>query len=260
MMLALLTNLHEFLFLQFPIMPVKTRPTAAHSATSRNDTRAHIIAAAISLLNRAGRDAVTSRAVADAAGVQVPTIYRLFRDMVGLLDAVAEHGYSTYIGTKKLHGLSDDPVEDLRAGWSLHIAFGLSNPALYKLMYCDPQPGVESPAAAHSHHMLREHIHRVAVAGRLRVSEERAADLFHASACGIVLTLLATPEVRRDMKMAEIARESILAAITTEAPAIKTPGPAAAAVALLAVLNDAASLTQAERTMIAEWLERLVNE
>ena len=228
--------------------------------SSRDDTRARIIAAAISLLNRAGRDAVTTRAVAESAAVQVPTIYRLFKDMSGLLDAVAEHGFCTYIAKKRAADLPDYPVEYLRVGWSLHIDFGLSNPAIYKLMYCDPQPGVRSPAAERSHQILREHIHRVAVAGRLRVSEERAADLFHASACGIVLSLLTMPETHRDLGMAEIARDSILSVIITETPVSRSSGPAAAAVALRAVLNEAASLTRAERIMIAEWLDRLTNE
>ncbi len=241
-------------------MHIESHPAAADLKTSPDDTRTRIIAAAISLLTRAGRDAVTTRAVAQAAGVQAPTIYRLFKDMSGLLDAVAEHGFFTYIAEKKLHNLGDDPVEYLRAGWSVHIEFGLSHPAIYKLMYCDPEPGMRSPAAVQSHRMLHEHIHHVAVAGRLRVSEERAADLFHASACGIVLTLLAVPEAHRDMGMAEIARESILATITTKVPAIKTSGPAAAAVALRATLKDAALLTQKERAMLIEWLDRLAGE
>ena len=35
-----------------------------------------------------------------AAGVQPPTIYRLFGDKVGLLDAVTEHGFQTYLADK----------------------------------------------------------------------------------------------------------------------------------------------------------------
>lgn len=36
---------------------------------------------------------------------------------------------------KKVRKLSRDPVADLRAGWDLHVGFGLCNPALYSLMY-----------------------------------------------------------------------------------------------------------------------------
>ncbi len=239
---------------------IESHAVLAASNSSRDNTRDRIIAAAIALLNRGGRDAVTTRAVADAAGVQAPTIYRLFKDMSGLLDAVADHGFTTYLKEKKTRKLGDDPVEDLRTGWVMHVDFGLSNPALYKLMYCDPHPGVKSPAAANSYRILREHIRRVAVSGRLRVSEQRAADLVHASGCGTVLTLLSMPEESRDMGVAEIARDVIITAITTESPVFKTPGPAAAAVALHAVLPDAVSLSNGERTMMAEWLERLAKE
>ena len=150
-----------------------------------------------------------------------------------------------------------DPVEDLRTGWNLHVDFGLSNPAIYKLMYCDPSPGVKSPAAAASYRILREHIRRIALAGRLRVSEERAADLVHASGCGTVLTLLATPEESRDMGILEIARNTVIGAITTGSPVLESPSPAAAAIALRASLPDAVSLSEGERSLLAEWLVRL---
>ncbi len=242
------------------ISPSHSAPSHSAPSHSRDDARARIITAAITLLNTAGREAVTTRAVAEAAGLQAPAIYRLFTDMSGLLHAVAEHGFAAYIAEKKSSTPIDDPVDYLRAGWSLHIGFGLANPALYKLMYCDPQPGLPSPAAARSYALLREHIHRVAVAGRLRLSEERAAALFHAAACGIVLTLLATPEPGRDMAIADTARDLILSAITTQTPLVEVRGPAPAAVALRAVLGDSTSITPAERTLMAEWLDRIAAE
>ena len=56
-------------------------------------TRERILAAALDLLNTSGRDALTTRAVAEAAGVQPPVIYRHFRDKEGMLEALAEHGF-----------------------------------------------------------------------------------------------------------------------------------------------------------------------
>jgi AcrR family transcriptional regulator len=222
--------------------------------------RKKIVSAAIDLLNDGGRDAVTTRAVADAAGVQAPTIYRLFGDKGGLLDAVAEHGFDAYLRRKKVRKPSSDLVENLRTGWDLHVDFGLSNPALYALMYGDPKPGASSPAAAQSYRLLREHIRSIAAAGRLRLSEERAANLVHASACGIVLTLLAMPEKSRDLAISEIARESVLAAITTEMPMIRPHSAASAAVALAALLPKSSSLSGAERQLLDEWLKRIADE
>lgn len=219
--------------------------------------RARIVAAAAELLATQGRDAVTTRAVAAAAGVQAPTLYRLFGDKGGLLDAVAEHGFATYLSEKELRPAGADPVADLRVGWDLHIEFGLANPALYALMYGDPHSGVTSPAAEAAMRILKALIRRLAAAGLLRVSEERAADLVHASGCGTVLTLLAMPAERRDRGLSEAAREAVIAAITTGARAVERPSPASAAIALRAVLPDATTLSPGERQLLEEWLARL---
>jgi hypothetical protein len=119
---------------------------------------------------------------------------------------------------------------------------------------CGPgTPRVIRPARR----ILTEHIRRLAVAGRLRVSEQKAADLVHASGCGTVFTLLAMPEGRRDRDLPEAAREAVIAAITTGSPTLEGPGPAAAAIALRAVLPEATALTGGERRLLEEWLDRL---
>lgn len=237
---------------------VPTRRAPPPSETSDAlDVRTRIVAAAAELLATSGRDAVTTRAVAAAAGVQAPTLYRLFGDKGGLLDAVAEHGFATYLAEKELREAGPDPVEDLRTGWDLHIEFGLTNPALYALMYGDPRSGVTSPAAAAAKRILKQHIRRLALAGRLRVGEDRAAELVHAAGCGTVLTLLERPANRRDRGLSESAREAVIAAITTGTPAVERPSAAAAAIALRAALPEATSLTSAERRLLEEWLERL---
>jgi len=112
---------------------------------SRSRTRASIVQSAARLLHEQGADAVTTRAVAQAAGMQAPTIYRFFEDKEALLDAVAEHVFATYVSGKTL--VEDgDPIADLRAGWDAHIDFGLANAALFGLLI-DPARGGGSPAA-----------------------------------------------------------------------------------------------------------------
>src|SRR5882757_9359572 len=100
------------------------------AATDREQARQRVIEAAADLLAREGRDAVTTRAVAVAAGLQPPAIYRLFGDKDGLLEAVAEHGFAAFLATKHVDPDPQDPIEDLRAGWDLAVEFGLANPAL----------------------------------------------------------------------------------------------------------------------------------
>jgi AcrR family transcriptional regulator len=127
-------------------------------------TRDRIVAAAADLLAAGSREAVSTRAVSAAAGVQAPTIYRLFGDKQGLLDAVAVHGFTTYLRDKAELAHGDDPVEELRTGWDLHVKFGLANPALYALMYGEPRPGPTPPAPAAAAAILAGHLHRIAEA------------------------------------------------------------------------------------------------
>ncbi|GIJ25844.1 TetR family transcriptional regulator [Micromonospora qiuiae] len=219
--------------------------------------RDRIIESAAALLAEGGRDAVSTRAVCAAAGVQTPTIYRLFGDMRGLLDAVASHGFTAYLAQKSAIQDSDDPVADLRAGWDLHVGFGLAQPSLYTLIFGDARPGQEPAAALKAAELLAYRVKRIAQAGRLRVSEERAAQFVHATGKGVTLTLIATPPEQRDLGLSSMARESVLAAVTSESPPDAAGGLTNAAVSLRASLDDAAALSLAERNLLDEWLLRI---
>ncbi|HEX6341116.1 TetR/AcrR family transcriptional regulator [Umezawaea sp.] len=227
----------------------------------RDLTRERIIGAASDLLAEGGREALSTRAVCTASGVQSPTLYRIFGDKQGLLDAVASHGFEVYLRSKTSLVETDDPVEDLRHGWDLHVDFGVRNPALYSLIYGDARPGVESPAARQASAVLAGKIRRVAEAGRLRVTEERAAHLVHAAGCGMTFTLISLPEAERDPALSLLARESTIAAVTTEGVAPDRSGvdPVTTAVALRAVVPTLTALSAPERVLLEEWLNRIAS-
>ncbi|MEU4742373.1 TetR/AcrR family transcriptional regulator [Actinosynnema sp. NPDC023658] len=225
--------------------------------TAREVSRQRIVEAAAELLAREGRDAVTTRAVAAAAGAQAPAIYRLFGDKDGLLEAVAEHGYATFLAAKHGERPLADPVEDLRAGWDLAVEFGLANPELYALMYGEPRRGTGSAAFKAGMRILLGRIHRLAAAGLLRVDEGLAASLVHATARGAVLTWLSLPDERRDPALLTAMREAMVHAVTLDRPAVRDVGPAGAARALRALLPEQAVLSDAERHLLGEWLDRL---
>ncbi|WP_370147734.1 TetR/AcrR family transcriptional regulator [Streptacidiphilus sp. EB129] len=222
----------------------------------RDQARQRVIEAAADLLAREGRDAVTTRAVALAAGVQAPAIYRLFGDKDGLLDALAEHGFATFLATKHIDPDPQDPIEDLRAGWDLAVEFGLANPALYTLMYSEPTRETSAAFTA-GMEILMGRIRRLAAGGWLRVDEELAAMLIHATARGAVLTWLSQPEDRRDPALLTTLRESMVAAVTSQEPAVQDAGPAGAARALRAALPEQTTLSGAEQHLLREWLDRL---
>src|SRR5580704_3052018 len=204
------------------------------SRKPRPDARARIVRAAAKLLATGGRNAVTTRAVSAAAGVQPPTIYRHFGDMQELLGVVARETLTVHVREQATRALTNDPVEDLRRGWDLHVAFGLAN----------------------------------ADAGRLRVDVLHATVLVHAAGTGVTLTLAATPPEERDPRLSDTMREAIITAVTVPATAEPPDGgsdaaPAAErvavhAVALRALLAEAPSvLSPAERQLLSDWLERL---
>jgi AcrR family transcriptional regulator len=228
---------------------------------ARMSTRDRIVRAAAELLEAGGRDAASTRAVSQAASVQVPTIYRQFGDMAGLLDAVASYRFAEYLQSKRTRPRLDDPVDDLRQGWNLHVEFGVSHPAVYGLMYGDPVPGVGTAAVGEADAMLRGLLQRIAVHQRLRVGVELAARVIHAAGKGVTLSLIGMRPEDRDPALSEITREAVLAAITTSAggePEPDGPQVATRAVALKAVLGEAAdTLTEAEIRMLSEWLDRL---
>ena len=126
-------------------------------------------------------------------------------------------------------------------------------------MYGEPRPGAYPPAAVAAAEVLAGLIHRIAEAGRLRVGEQRAAHLVHAAGRGTTLALIALPEDRRDRALSDMAREAVIAAITTDAPAAATPGPVSAAIALRAVLPHTSALTTREQALLQEWLDRIAS-
>ena len=194
--------------------------------------------------------------------VKRSTIYRLFGDKDGLLDAVAEHVMATYVTAKAAvaqaaSGNDVDPVDDLRTGWQTYLDFGLANPTLFALLN-DPGRRTHSPAAHSGQRVLGLRVHRVALAGRLLVSEARAVDLIHAAGTGAVLTLLSTPLEQRDFGLAHDLLDAVLRQILLDAPALTGRAHVAAAVALRASTSQLDMLSGAERQLLTEWLDRAI--
>lgn len=228
----------------------------------RRDARSAIIEVASRLLTEQGEAALTTRGVAQAAGVQAPAIYRLFGDKDGLLDAVAENIMATYVAAKSEDARSEiaddgDPVDDLRAGWNMHVEFGLANPALFRLLNATGSKK-ESAATASGVEILRSRVHRVASAGRLRVSEQRAVELIHAAGTGAVLTLLAKPADERDTGLADVMYEALSSAILNDARSMDVDDAEAAAVAFRTFVPRLGNLSNSERALMIEWLDRAI--
>jgi AcrR family transcriptional regulator len=230
--------------------------------------RERILQASADLLAEGGRQAVTTRSVSAAAKVQAQTIYRHFGDMQGLLDEVARQGYAAYLADKRSNLASGDPVEQLRIGWDLHVAFGLAHPALYRLIHTDPRPSAPSAVMGEANGILRELVTRVAESGRLRTSIEAAEAMIHAAGVGVAVTLINADHEGRLAEyegLSDNTRDAVLAGLVTDAKKsvtveeARTVRGAQHAVALKALLEQGEQpFTAGERTLLGEWLTRLV--
>ncbi|MDF2049144.1 TetR/AcrR family transcriptional regulator [Arthrobacter sp. Cr_A7] len=223
--------------------------------------RVRILEAAAVLLREGGREAVSTRSVSAAAGVQPQTIYRQYGDKARLLDAVVTEGFRVYIESKAAHPRTEDPVEDLRAGWDLHVAFGCENPALYVLMYGEPDAGRGLRSADQAADILRGLVGAVARAGRLRIDVEKAAAMIQAASVGVVLTILAQGPFGVS-GLSEAVREAMIEAVATEPvnrAAANASAPAAEhAIALRATLGDVEkNLTPGETLLLEELLRKI---
>ncbi|WP_152774820.1 TetR/AcrR family transcriptional regulator [Streptomyces spongiae] len=224
--------------------------------TQRRDiTRDRIVKAAAGLLRDQGPGAVTTRRVAHEAGLQPPALYRFFEGKDDLLDAAADHVFAEHVAGKQTVLPSGDPVEDLRAGWNTQISFGLANPYVYGLLL-DPARAHDTPAQARGVEILAERVHRIAAAGRLRVSEERAVNLIRSAGIGTVHTLLTLPPGQSDPHLADAAFDAVARAILADEPAVPTHDPAAVVAAFRTLLPELPGLSKAEAALLDEWLQR----
>src|SRR5690348_11801131 len=87
--------------------------------------RDRLLLAATKLLDEAAGGPVSTREITERAGVRAPTLYHHFGSKRALLDAVVSHGFKEFLRSRRSGSDGKDPLEDVRAGWDSHVAFGL---------------------------------------------------------------------------------------------------------------------------------------
>jgi AcrR family transcriptional regulator len=96
-----------------------------------------ILAAAERLLIQTGdQEAVSIRAIAEAAGVTPPSIYLHFADKTQLLTAVCAARFAEFDRyLEEAAGGVDDPLDALWARGRAYVRFGLDNPEHYRILF-----------------------------------------------------------------------------------------------------------------------------
>ena len=115
-------------------------------------TRAAIVDAASKLLEDSGPEAVTLRAVGEAAGVSRSAPYRHYADKAALMRALAERALRQ-IARRIRHGAEryQGAWQRLRAGCQAYIGYAVERPHHYQLVFGDtpiaePDPKLEESA------------------------------------------------------------------------------------------------------------------
>ena len=221
------------------------------TGTPTSATRQRLIAAAADLIAASPGEEFSLRAVCDAVGVKMPTLYHFFGSKQGLIDAVIEQGFDLYLGEKSSMESSGDPIQDIRAGWDAHVAFGLANSGFYTLMYGKVRPGHSHESQSRPSAILRGLTARAAEQNRLAVPSEQAAAHILVTNIGVTLRqiILAVP----DPELTAAVREGAIAAIT--GTGARPDNPLAAAVEIAAAHPDVLGKTQTQ--LLIEWLSML---
>ncbi len=223
---------------------------------ARGDTRARLLEAAADMIAAAPGEDVSLRAICAAVGVKMPTLYHFFGNKQGLIDAVIERGFDLYLAEKSSAESTGDPIQDIRAGWDAHVAFGLANPGFYTLMYGTVQPGHSPAPQARPSELLRALTARAAAQGRLAVDPAQAAA--HILVTNIGVTLRQIILAGEDRALSIAVREGAIAAITGSASAAHS-----AREHIHRVLEHATAhpdvLGTAETALLSTWLQRLAS-
>jgi AcrR family transcriptional regulator len=232
--------------------------------------KTRILEAASELLARSADADVSTRAVSEAAGVKSPTLYHHFGDKEGLLAAVVDFGWATFLESKRTTAavVHAHVADDIRAGWDNHLEFARENPNFYKLMW-SPAVSANSAAFREAFQMLYDRLQLGASRGQLRVSVDTGARMVMSAATGAALSAISQPDLYGDPAFTTQLREAVIAAVTVspDRPTARrsardgsAPTIATAAATLKSKLADEETpLTPPERALMEQWLATLAD-
>lgn len=112
-----------------------------HATSVATPTSSKILSAARRLLDVEGEYAVTMRRVAQATGITAMAIYRHFPNREGLLNALANGGFTELAAQLAERSFSGDIEQRLVQMADIYIDYALRNPKLFELMFLKPRAG-----------------------------------------------------------------------------------------------------------------------
>jgi len=177
------------------------------------DTRAELLAAAVRLLREQDVDGFSLRQVAEEAGFAPSAVYLHFADKDDLLFQAALEGFATFgEALARAAATERDPIARIEAIGRAYVAFGLSHPVQYRLMFLRRgefalRPGPDRPAVIDGFDVLLEAVEAAMAAGHLeRQPVQDVATWLWAWTHGVVALHLTMPHVDAGQALALLER------------------------------------------------------
>ncbi|PZF15525.1 TetR/AcrR family transcriptional regulator [Curtobacterium sp. MCPF17_011] len=186
---------------------------------NKGTIREQLLQAALAIAVADGVEAVSTRAVCAAVGVQAPTLYHHYGDRAGLISAVVDRAFDEYFAQKDAGALDEsEPAAAIAAGWDAHVEFARSHPGLYPAMY--PVVGPQSPNLERSAALLRGSFDRLQRDGVLAdgISARLADAALRAALRGVAHMVAAVPEDPDNQKVSATVRDAVIARLIDNGP------------------------------------------
>ncbi len=126
-------------------MATRSAASLQRRQRERTEMRRTILDAAREMYVKNGYEATTMRAIADRIGYTPTAIYHHFRNKEALLTELTTQDFRALAQAFQKLGEVADPVERLRRIGQAYIAFGLTHPMHYRLMFMTPHPAMKDP-------------------------------------------------------------------------------------------------------------------
>jgi len=177
-----------------------TMPETAQDRRERQkaEQRAELIRAAHKLIHTHGYDGLTIRKLATAAGYAPMSVYSYFADKHEILVALAEQHFEE-LARELVRDAPEDPIEALRHGLNVYVAFGLEHPNEYRTIFMstelekDPQEFAELEARNPCLRVLMMHVASAIEAGKLKGDVRAIATMLWTVSHGAISLLITFP-------------------------------------------------------------------
>jgi AcrR family transcriptional regulator len=166
------------------------------SSEDVEEFRRRLCVAAESLFAERGIEAVTMRELAQALGVSPMTPYRYFKDKDAILAAVRAAAFARFADTiEAALARAGAPLDKSRAAGEAYIAFALSEPHAYRLMFDLSQPTEKdypelTAAATRARRTMTAHVEAMIDAGGMQGDAELIGHLFWSVLHGMLMLQL----------------------------------------------------------------------